>query len=87
MKEELVDRQQKGKRFSVTFDEATTSKSNRRYLNVVLHSKQEYFNLSQYRAIGSPTAVRLQEMLTAKYSQKFRSGIKRLLQYPWMVIF
>lgn len=63
---ELAHRKALGKRFSVTFDEWTSTR-NRRYMNVNVHyGGSEFWNLGLVRVKGSMPAEKCVDLLTTK---------------------
>ena len=65
MKEEISSDISDGKRFSVSLDEYT-SLSNRRYMNVNLHSREKFWNLGMIGLKGSMTAENIFAVLRSK---------------------
>ena len=64
---ELALRKANGKRFSLTFDEWTSTR-NRRYMNVNVHAGADYWNLGLVRVHGSMPATKCVELLKSKLS-------------------
>lgn len=56
MKTEINNLKSKGNKFSLTFDE-WTSTSNKRYISLILHSNENFFNLGLIRLKKSGTAI------------------------------
>lgn len=54
--EEIVELKSKGKKFSIAFDE-WTSTSNKRFMNIIIHTNQKFFNIGLVRMKKSGTAV------------------------------
>ena len=65
MKDEISSDISDGKRFSVSLDEYT-SLSNRRYMNVNLHSRDKFWNLGMIGLKGSMTAENIFAVLRSK---------------------
>ena len=69
MMTEMASQKRKGQRFSVTFDEWTSTR-NRRYMNVNVHGEGgRYWNLGLKRVQGSMPAERCVELLQAKLAE------------------
>lgn len=56
MIQEIVELKSKGKKFSIVFDE-WTSTSNKRFMNIIIHTNQKLFNIGLVRMKKSGTAV------------------------------
>lgn len=65
---EFTDRRTSGNGFSITWDE-WTSKRNRRYMNINLHSDSKFWNLGLVRIQGKLPATKCVQLLQKKLSE------------------
>ncbi|XP_017494881.1 PREDICTED: uncharacterized protein LOC108383020 [Rhagoletis zephyria] len=63
--EEITALKDMGKKFSLVFDE-WTSTANKRYLNIIVHGKNKFFNISLVRLKNSATAAACLDALTER---------------------
>lgn len=66
--EEIIAQKQLGKKFTLTFDE-WTSTSNKHFMNINVHSQQEFWNLGLIRFKNSMTAEACVEMVKKRISE------------------
>ena len=71
--EKIVEEKSNSKRFSISFDEATTAR-NRRYLNINLHGEKNFHSLGMVRVDGNMPAERTVDLVKGRL-EKFNLSL------------